>query len=64
MYTFYAEIVHIGTLNHILWNIIPWIFITNKPEGEVDYSGNGEFKFFLRQLVNASIISQIVVQKI
>ena len=31
MYTFYTEIVHIGTSNHTFWNIKPWILIVNKP---------------------------------
>ena len=30
-------------------------FDLNKPEGAVDYSGNGEFKFFLRRLGYASL---------
>ena len=63
MTTFYTEIVHIGTSNHTYWINIPWILIVNKPQGAVDYSGNGEFKFFLRQLGYVIIWSQIVVQK-
>ena len=63
MQTFYTEIVHIGTSNHTCRIIIPWILIVNKPKGAVDYSGNGEFKFFLRQLGYVIIFSQIVAKK-
>ena len=62
-YTFPTEIVHIGTSNHTFWNIIPWILIVNKPYGAVDYSGNGDFKYFLQQLGYVIIKSQIVIQK-
>ena len=31
MFTFYTEIVHIGTSNHTCWINIPWILIVNKP---------------------------------